>query len=438
MHRTFLYTTILVFIPRLFFAIGWTEHMIDSNLNGVCSVVALDIDGDSIPDVAGAAIYANCITWWQNDGQQPINWTEQTVATGFAGACDVYPCDVDGDGDIDIIGCAWNGQEVAWWSNDGGSPITWTGQTIDNTFTDAHEVFAADMDDDEDIDVLGASADLDEIAWFENDGEYPISWTKHVIDSTFDGARSVYATDINGDSLMDVVGAALLSHDVTVWLNNGDTTWTKQVIDGSFYGAHMIDVCDVDADGDSDILCAAYMANSIAWWRNNGDSTWTKQVIDNTCYNALGVYAADIDGDDDMDVLGTSDQGDAVYWYSNSNTVPITWTRYTVASGFDGAWPVHAADLDDDDDIDVLSCATYADDIAWFESDLTGVAEEHEMHAGKGCVTSVICGPLVLPQDRTYRLFDISGREADVRKLSPGIYFVEIEGQVVQKVVKVR
>jgi len=436
--RILLCMTVLVLMARAVFAVSWTEHVIDGNYNGVCSAVAVDIDGDSICDVVGAAIYANSITWWQNDGHHPINWTEQVITTGFAGACDVFPSDIDGDGDTDIVGCAWNDNEVAWWSNDGGMPIVWTKQTIDSTFTNAHEVFTVDMNDDGNIDILGASAGLDEIAWFENDGEYPIHWSKHVINSTFGGARSAYGVDINGDSLIDIVGAALLSHDVTVWFNNGDSTWSEYLVDGNFYGAHMVHVCDVDADGDNDILCAAYMANSIAWWRYDGDTMWTKQVIDDTCYNALGVYAADIDGDNDIDVLGTSDQSDAVYWYSNSNTDPIIWTRYTVASNFNGAWPVHAADLDDDEDIDVLSCATYADDISWFESDLTGVAEEHEVHVEKRYGSSIVQGPLVLPESKGHALFDISGREVDMHHVPPGVYFLEIDGHVVQKVVKVQ
>ena len=35
-----------------------------------------------------------------------------------------------------------------------------------------------------------------------------ISWTKHTITDNFDGACSVHAQDINGDSLVDVVAVA--------------------------------------------------------------------------------------------------------------------------------------------------------------------------------------------------------------------------------------
>jgi len=52
--------------------------------------------------------------------------------------------------------------------------------------------------------------------------------------------------------------------------------------------------------------------------------------------------------------------------------------------------------------------------------------------------TTIFSGPLVLPGDKKHKIFDITGRQVDVNRMSPGIYFVEQAGRVVQKVVKVR
>ena len=51
---------------------------------------------------------------------------------------------------------------------------------------------------------------------------------------------------------------------------------------------------------------------------------------------------------------------------------------------------------------------------------------------------TIFCGPLQLPADKNCRVFDISGRSVAPDKMQPGIYFIEIEGTMVQKVVKVR
>ena len=51
---------------------------------------------------------------------------------------------------------------------------------------------------------------------------------------------------------------------------------------------------------------------------------------------------------------------------------------------------------------------------------------------------TIFRGPLQLPEGRKCRVFDITGRVVMPDKIRPGIYFVEIDGQIVQKVVKVR
>jgi len=52
--------------------------------------------------------------------------------------------------------------------------------------------------------------------------------------------------------------------------------------------------------------------------------------------------------------------------------------------------------------------------------------------------TTVFSGPLLLPEDKKCRVFDIMGRVVTPDKMKPGVYFLEIDSEVVQKVVKVR
>jgi hypothetical protein len=51
---------------------------------------------------------------------------------------------------------------------------------------------------------------------------------------------------------------------------------------------------------------------------------------------------------------------------------------------------------------------------------------------------SIFRGPLQLPKGKKYKVFDITGRVVEPDKIQPGIYFVEVDGVVIQKVVKVR
>jgi hypothetical protein len=65
---------------------------------------------------------------------------------------------------------------------------------------------------------------------------------------------------------------------------------------------------------------------------------------------------------------------------------------------------------------------------------------EHQSHLDKTPVqqTTIISGPLHLPADRRYRIFDAIGRIVQPNTLKQGIYFLEIDGVIVRKVVKVK
>lgn len=51
---------------------------------------------------------------------------------------------------------------------------------------------------------------------------------------------------------------------------------------------------------------------------------------------------------------------------------------------------------------------------------------------------TILSGPLQLPKDKKCKIFNITGRQVDVHQLTPGIYFIEIEDEIIQKVVKFR
>ena len=51
---------------------------------------------------------------------------------------------------------------------------------------------------------------------------------------------------------------------------------------------------------------------------------------------------------------------------------------------------------------------------------------------------TIFSGPLHLPEGKTCKVFDITGRVVEPTNIARGIYFIEIDGVVTQKVVKVR
>ena len=53
-------------------------------------------------------------------------------------------------------------------------------------------------------------------------------------------------------------------------------------------------------------------------------------------------------------------------------------------------------------------------------------------------ITTIVSGPLALPNDKEFKVFDIMGREVVPHNLRAGIYFIEAQGEIVQKIIKVR
>jgi len=51
---------------------------------------------------------------------------------------------------------------------------------------------------------------------------------------------------------------------------------------------------------------------------------------------------------------------------------------------------------------------------------------------------TIFSGPLQLPKDKQCKVFDITGRVVQPNKMTRGIYFIEIDDRIVQKVIKVR
>lgn len=54
------------------------------------------------------------------------------------------------------------------------------------------------------------------------------------------------------------------------------------------------------------------------------------------------------------------------------------------------------------------------------------------------CWPTIFAGAWQLPEGKTCKVFDITGRIVVPGKLKPGIYFIEVDGKTIQKVVKIR
>jgi len=349
-------------------------YVVSETFESPFSVYAADVDGDTDIDILGAAtsdLSEGIIRWWENMDGSGTSWGEHTVDDTFAGAVFVHAADLDGDDDKDVIGAANVDRDIIWWENADSIGTFWSEHPINNEYWGAASVYAADVDGDDDMDVLGAGEVNCDVTWWENVDGLGTTWEEHIIDEEFTGADSVFAADVDGDMDIDVLAAGRIANDIAWWENvdGAGDSWTKHTVIDDFEDPLDVKAADIDGDNDIDVIGAGLYADDIVWWENvDGTGTsWEGHVIDSGFEQVNSLWVADLDGDDDIDVLSAAGSDNEISWWENLDGTGASWAKRTVDGEFGGASSVCAADVDGDGNLDVLGAAELDDKIAWWE-----------------------------------------------------------------------
>ena len=313
-------------------------------------VFVADVNGDGDPDIiTTSALGSQEVIWWESDGAVPPNFSKHTIPVNGDDWYPVFATDLDDDGDIDVlVGNGPSGayaNRVLWLENNGSSSPSFTERVISSAVNWPYSIFATDLDDDGDIDVLSASRWDDKIAWYENDGGSPPGFTQRIISTNADDAQHVYAADVDADGNIDVLGASAGDDKIAWYKNDGNIppTFSEQIITSTpgGYGANFAFPTDVDNDGDTDVLATHWLADELAWYENDGgiSPTFTEWIIASPdcppqyaapCFGPKTIYGGyDVDNDGDADVLAlmgandpVEDPGGKLLWYETISNQP--------------------------------------------------------------------------------------------------------------------
>jgi hypothetical protein len=279
-------------------------------------------------------------------------------------------------------------------------------------------------------------------------------WTK-----TYGGAyRDVCAAvQQTSDSGYILVGGAETRgpNDYDVYLLRtsacGDTLWTLQYgIEGvnrhdagysvqqTFDEGYIVTGFSYCADGSNNVCLLRTDANGDTLWTRHwgGSASEIGRSVIQTPDGTFAVASLDyrdygVNSDSDIWLLKVDVTGDTV------------WTAHYGDTSYD-EWPWSMLRTSDGGYAIVGRKAPYAwpvGDVYFVKTapDTLGKLEQRDSSIEAGHITAtIISGPLLLPEGKKCRVFDITGRVVVPDKMSPGIYFIEIEGQITKKVVKVR
>lgn len=341
---TFILMTILVGLSNAAKAqLSFTANGQTITSNNSWDIRLIDLNGDTIPD----AVFESKV--WLNDGKG--NFTKSSLYIGSG----LYPsfADLNDDGFIDIL------NQDSIFINDGSFNFTYSKTLVSDIAMISS--FMADIDNDDDMDIISCSDVTDRLLLNEGSGNFT-NTTK----SLGGWGQAKYAVgDMNGDGYSDIYVAIphippMGGHTPNlIWLGDSLGNFTQKTHDIS--GAESRGVVLADFDGDSDL--DLFVSDAASWGRvftndGNGNFTNSGQKLGS---RTGSVKSADFNNDGNLDLFICQGDGNGV----TGNGAPgIVWlgdgkgqftdSKVRLQIGNTNSIAVDAADIDNDGKSDAV------------------------------------------------------------------------------------
>ena len=264
------------------------DERIEANIH---DIVVADVDGDDEGEVIITGDHEG-VFWYDipTEPNRDMAWQRTEITLDVLTSRDqihagFYPHgveDLDGDGDRDLV-------LPDRWLENTGLGKTWKKHPLPfgkrGPWGLSSRSWIIDLDSDGDNDIVMTDCDqvCSRVAWLENHGTTPPTFTSHFLPMTATGIRgsfhSLYVGDLDNDGDYDIFSCDQEDDSIFpegasprwyIWENTGSKSnpqFKERVIFDGRLGGHDALVGDVDGDGDLDIFSKVWNL-----WPENGNN----------------------------------------------------------------------------------------------------------------------------------------------------------------------
>ena len=240
----------------------WQKHFIAHSLETEGGWMA-DLNGDGKPDLALAHYGHAGVIWVDFAGPEPkVHYAGGRAEDGHG----IGMADIDGDGKVDLL--TPNG----WFKNIDADHDKWQWRAEWKLDETGFPILGYDVNHDGKMDLIYGRGHSYGLYWLEQQGSGAASkWVKHTIDESFSQVHALYMADIDGDGQPELIaGKRYRGHDgndpgsydpLVVYYYKIDpktAEFTRYAIslNGTAAAGTQFVVADLDGDGDVDIATA--------------------------------------------------------------------------------------------------------------------------------------------------------------------------------------